>query len=141
MDVQLPLSVSKIPFLSVFTVGMAASVLLVCLDYPGCALWLLLATVWDAFVAWRAWRTAPVALTGQGMRWWKVDPQGEMVGPFWLDVRTRHGAAWMTLCLRDADRRRHRLLLGRWCMTADAWRQLKWRVLEQAQHLEKVRPL
>lgn len=106
--------------------------------YSVCAGLLVMVVVLEMLLALQRLRRAPVALCGQGMRWWLVNRDGELTGPFWLDEQTRHGASWMTLCLRNADKRRHYVLLGRWSMNADVWQQLKWRVLAQAQHLRKV---
>lgn len=139
MDIQVAVRPSSWPLLLVLAMGLVGAVLFWSFDYPGVAGILALVLSVEALLGIRRQRLAPVAVCGQGMRWWLVNQDGEMEGPFWLDESTRHGRAWMTLCLRDADKHRHRLLLGRWNIAADGWRLLKWRVLEQAQQLRKGR--
>lgn len=139
MDVQLAVRPSSLPLLMILGLGLLGAVLLWWFHYPSLAGLLVLAMAFEALLGIRRQRFAPVALCGQGMRWWLVSQDGELEGPFWLDERTRHGRSWMTLALRDSDKHQQRLLLGRWNMAPDAWRLLKWRVLEQAQQLQKVR--
>ncbi len=139
MDLHLPVRVSRQPVWLVWGAGLVIVPLLVWWEYYGCASLLALAVIVEACMAFRRQQQAPVALCGQGMRWWLVNRQGELVGPYWLDEQTRYGASWMTLCLRDSHKRCQYVLLGRWNMEANVWRQLMWRVLEQAQHLRRVR--
>ncbi len=139
MDLHLPVRVSRQPLWLVWSAGFVVVPVLVWWGYHGCAALLGLAVIGEAVMAFRRQRNAPVALCTQGMRWWLVTQDGEMTGPFWLDEQTRHGSSWMTLCLRDADKRRRYVLLGRWSMEAEAWRQLMWQVLEQASRLRRLR--
>lgn len=139
IDVQMAVRPSSLPLLLILGMGLLGAVLFWWFHYPGVAGLLVLVMAFEALLGIRRQRFAPVALCGQGMRWWLVNQGGEMIGPFWLDERTRHGASWMTLHLRDVEKRQQRLLLGRWNMAPDAWRLLKWRVLEQAQQLQKAR--
>ena len=138
MDMQVSVRPSSLPLLLILGVGLVGAMFLWGADYPGVAGLMALALSFEALMGIRRQRHMPVAVCGQGMRWWLVSQDGEMVGPFWLDETTRHGKAWMTLCLKDADKRRHRLLLGRWNIAPEGWRLLKWRVLEQSQHLDKM---
>lgn len=139
MDLHLPVRVSRQPLWLVWFTGLLVVPALGWWGYPLCALLLALAVAGEAWLSLRRQRNAPVALCTQGLRWWLVSPHGEMKGPFWLDEQTRYGASWMSLCLRDADKRCQYVLLGRWSMEAEAWRQLMWRVLEQAGKLRRLR--
>lgn len=138
-DVEIPLRQSFLPLILMIGIGLPGASLFWWQGFPGCAVLLISAMAAEVLLLLRQRRWAPVALCSQGMRWWQVNRDGELIGPYWLDENTRHGGLWMTLCLRDAAKHRQYLLLGRWCVAPEAWRQLKWRVLEQAQHLRKVR--
>lgn len=139
MDLHLPVRVTRQPVWLAWFTGLLIVPVLVWWQYHAFAALLALAVIGEAWLGFRRQRNAPVALCTQGMRWWLVNQDGEMTGPYWLDEQTRYGASWMTLCLRDADRRCQYVLLGRWNMEAEAWRQLMWRVLEQASRLRRVR--
>ena len=139
LELHLPVRVSGQLLWLAWCTGLLVVPALLWWGYYACAAVLTLAVLGEAWLASRRQRRAPVALCTQGMRWWLVTRDGEMTGPYWLDEQTRHGASWMTLCLRDADKRCQYVLLGRWSMDAETWRQLMWQVQEQASRLRRIR--
>lgn len=138
LEMVLPVRADGLVVWCLLAVAAATAPLLWWLDYVGVASILMVVATLEALFTLRRAQRGPVALAGQGMRWWWVNRDGELTGPFWLDEHTRLGGTWMTLCLRDAQRNRQRILLGRWRMDAESWRQLQWRVREQAQQLHRL---
>ncbi len=105
--------------------------------FPDVAVLVMLAGATDVALQVRRCRQLPSALFLQGMRWWCVTREGELDGPWRLCGRSRRGAFWVSLTLRQG-RRRRTLWLQRDMLSREGWSRLHWEMLSQTARLQRA---